>query len=387
MHVEDWSLCPNALHAMKVVLLIRSLEIGGTERQVVELARGLKAQGVDLLVLTFYPGGTLRPQIEAAGVAIDDLGKRGRWNVLRFVLRLAQTLRRERPEVLYSFLPMANILSAVMKPLVPDMRVLWGVRASNMDLSRYDRLSRWSSAIEVALSRFADCIVANSQAGQRYCIEKGFPRDRMRVIVNGVDCEQYRFDLAGRVRVRKQWSIGDGEFLVGISARLDPMKGYETFLQAAVICRRDGRPFRFVCVGDGPGRYRKHLHEMHADLGLRGFVIWAGDRDDMTAVYSALDVLCSASLAEGFSNSIAEAMACERVCVVTDVGDSAAIVGEAGIVVPANDPPALAGAIGRVQAWSAEERHETGLQARLCVEHNASLARLVQQTCHALREC
>jgi glycosyltransferase involved in cell wall biosynthesis len=77
-------------------------------------------------------------------------------------------------------------------------------------------------------------------------------------------------------------------------------------------------------------------------LGLNGFLVWAGEGYDMVAVYNAMDMITSSSYSEGFSNVIGEGMACGVPCVVTDVGDSAIIVGETGIVVPPKDPQALA---------------------------------------------
>ena len=77
-------------------------------------------------------------------------------------------------------------------------------------------------------------------------------------------------------------------------------------------------------------------------LGLNDSLICAGERYDMAAVYNAMDIVTSSSFGEGFSNVIGEAMACGVSCVVTDVGDSAIIVGETGVIVPPKDPQALA---------------------------------------------
>jgi glycosyltransferase involved in cell wall biosynthesis len=339
------------------VLLIRSLDIGGAERQLVELAKGLHRRGVAVRVLTFYRGGALRPELEAEGVAVQHLGKRSRWHVLRFLYRLVWTLRAYRPDALYSFLPVANILATVVRPLVDRrMRVVWGIRASNMDLSHYDWTFRLVARFERFFARCADAIVVNSRAGRDYHVALGFPAERMCVIPNGIDIERFRFDAEGRRRVRSEWGVADDELLIGLVARLDPIKGHETFLQAAARFVREVPRARFACVGDGPPAYRDHLQALAAELGLSDRVILVGARSDMPAVYSAFDMATSSSYGEGFSNAIAEAMACERPCVVTDVGDSRLIVGECGAVVRTGDPIALAQGMAEVHRRLFNER-------------------------------
>lgn len=105
---------------------------------------------------------------------------------------------------------------------------------------------------------------------------------------------------------------------------------------------KERRDVRFVIVGDGSDNYRKELHLLSRDLGLTERLIWAGLREDIPAVYNALDIVCSSSDSEGLGLTVAEAMACGVPCVVTDVGDSAKIEADTGIVVPPGDPQMLA---------------------------------------------
>lgn len=325
-----------------ILFLARSLVYGGAERQLVVLAKGLSARGHKVIVAVFFGGGVFEPELATAGVHIVYLQKKGRWDVLPFLSRLARLLRKVRPTVLHSYLQVPNILAAALKPLLPTTRIVWGLRASNVDLSRYDRLSRIVSAVERRLSRFADCIIANSYAGERYAVAHGFPADRIVVIPNGIDTQYFRFDFEGRQRVRAAWGLTDDEVVIGLVARLDPMKDHSTFLDAASRALRKRHDLRFVCIGDGPTDYAQSLKEQAAMLGLADRIIWAGAQSNMPAVYSALDVSSSSSsFGEGFSNAIAESMACGVPCVVTDVGDSAYIVGETGIVVSAVNPLAL----------------------------------------------
>ena len=124
------------------------------------------------------------------------------------------------------------------------------------------------------------------------------------------------------------------------------MKGHETFLRAAARLAETHQNVKFVCVGGGPQEYASRLEKLAHSLGLGQRIIWAGPRSDMPAVLNPLDI--ASSFGEGVTNAVAEAMVCERPCVVIDVGDSARIVGALGEVVPPRDPDALAAAMARM---------------------------------------
>jgi glycosyltransferase involved in cell wall biosynthesis len=338
--------------------------------------------------VTYYPGGPLAaPLHRAPGVRHVCLGKRGRWDTVPFLARLLRTLRRLRPQVLHSYLDSANILAALAKPLLPGTRIVWGVRASNMDWRRYDWLQRCLAQLERRLAPQADLIIANSQAGKAHYLARGYPADRLIVIPNGIDTDRFRPDPAGRARLRAAWRVGAEERLIGLVARLDPMKDHPTFLRAAAQLACERLDVRFVCVGGGPASYRAQLQTLATALGLGARLVWAGEQAEMAAVYSALDVAClSSAFGEGFPNVVGEAMACEVPCVVTDVGDAALIVGDTGAVVPPGDPAALAAGLRdmlrRIDAAGAA----LGARARARVAQEYSTTRLVAATAQALAE-
>lgn len=124
--------------------------------------------------------------------------------------------------------------------------------------------------------------------------------------------------------------------------------------------------------------------ELIADeMGLGDRLFFTGESEPLAAL-NALDIACSSSIwGEGFSNSIAEAMACGLPCIVTDVGDSARIVGTAGTVIPPGSPTALADAILR-QADSLEI-HRAGV-ARAQIVENFSMSMMVEHTLEAFHE-
>jgi glycosyltransferase involved in cell wall biosynthesis len=329
----------------RLLMLVRSLDRGGAERQVVLLASGLPGLGWEPTVAVMYAGGALGGELAEAGVPLLDLRKKGRWDVAGFAFRLARAARQLRPDVVYGILPAQNLLALALRAVCPRVRVVWGVRGSARDLRRHDRLYRFVTWAQARLARFADLVVVNSEAGRAHVVTTGVPIGKTTVVSNGIDTAVFRPVPAMGDRVRQEWGVPSGEALVAQVGRLEAIKGQRTFLAAAAQVAPSRPGARFACVGDGPAAEREALRRLGEDLGLDGRVTWAGVRSDMVAVHNAADVVVSASDSEGFSNAIAEAMACGTPCVVTDVGDSALIVGDTGTVVPPHDPAALAEAV------------------------------------------
>ena len=318
---------------MKILFLIRSLDTGGAERQTVVLSKGLHQLGHEVAVARLYSVGSLDRELREADIPVIELAKTGRWDVLPFFVRLARAARAFSPDAIYAVLGGPNILTACLRPLLPTARVIWTIRASFLDLGKHDRFAQIGYQLERRLARFADAIIANSCAGLEYAVAQGFPRQQITVVPNGIDTDRFVIDDAVRVRLRQEFLVRDTDLLVGLVGRLDPIKDHPTFLHAAAEIARETPEARFVCVGGGDDRYRKELRTLADKLGLEDRLLWVDARGDMPAVYNALDLLVSSSYGEGFANVIGEAMACGVPCVVTDVGDSARVVGDLGAVV------------------------------------------------------
>ena len=363
---------------LRVCLVARSLDTGGAERQLVELVRGMPPADFDWTILTFYEGGALETEVKGLPNArIRSLGKQGRWDTAGFLMRLMREVRRADPHVLQGCLGVANE-AALLAGRLLGRPVLWRMGASNVDFSMYDWALGAIFKAGALLSRFPDCIVVNSCAGYAFHAEHGWSTRRMTVIPNGFELERFRRDPAAGRLLRRAWGVPDDAVLVGLTARLDPIKDHFTFLAAAAALRERQPAMRFVCVGDGPSTYREALLQRATALGLDARLIWAGECSDMVAAYSSLDLGCRTSLSEGLPNSVGEAMSCEVPCVVTDAGDSAAVVGDTGIVVPPRTPAAVADALDRLGSQSPQARQEMGRLARRRIEARYSRARYIE---------
>jgi glycosyltransferase involved in cell wall biosynthesis len=362
----------------RVAFIIRDLNYGGAQRQLITLLKGMDKQSFDVTLLYFYSGGPLLKDLKDSGCRIICLKKQERWDVLGFFWHLFQHLKTIHPDVLHGYLGESNLVTMFLKPFFPSTRIIWGIRESNTTPDLYGWLGRILSLLESSLSAFTDLIVVNSHAGKDYYLSPGYAPDKMVVISNGIDTERFQPDSEAGAKVRAEWGVSENTILSGLVARLDPMKDHPTFLKAAALLSQEKQDVRFVCVGVGDETYAKVLYQLTNHLGISEQVIWAGGRSDMPKVYNALNIASSSSsYGEGFANVIGEAMACGVPCVVTDVGDSAWIVGNTGIVVPPKNSEALVA--GR-KASLANDRIKIEVKMRSRIVENFSVVLLIENT-------
>jgi len=363
-----------------IVFLIRDLAYGGAQRQLLTLAKGLCRDGAEVVVLHFYHG-PMQAELQSSGVHLVCLEKQGRWDLPKFIWRLWRTIREIKPMVLHSYMAEPNLLTALLKPFLPGVRVVWGLRDSKPDAALYGMAARLSFQLGRMLSRMPDLIIANSRSGRDFYTSIGFPEEKLRVVPNGIDVGRFVINRGAGMAVRQELGVEPGHELFGLIGRLNPMKDHAGFLQAVAIIAAESPESRFLCVGDGPADYKSQMVALADSLGIADRVIWKEARQDMPAIYNALDALVSASsFGEGFSNVIGEAMACGVPCLVTDVGDSAWLVDKTGLAIEPNNPVALANAMRSFLSLSLDARDELGRKARSRIEDNFTVEMMVRRT-------
>jgi glycosyltransferase involved in cell wall biosynthesis len=327
--------------SMRILFIIRRLSYGGAQRQLITLANGLVHQGHAVAIIVYYPQGELEGLLDP-NVHLFHLDKHDRWDLAGPLRSLLNLVYDFKPDILHGYLSTSNFLALFLKPFFPKIPVVWGKRDWIKDHKNYDIFQRLIFLLEPVLSHFSDLIIINSDCSLQLALDKGYPLSKSQVIYNGVDKGQFKINIPAGQRMREKWGVTVAETLIGIVGRIHREKDHATFIKAAYLFSQKNPRVRFVCVGTGETTYVARLKKLSRDLGLDGRILWVGTQADMEAVYNALDILVSSSFSESFSNVILEAMACGVLCVVTDVGDSAHIIGETGLVVPPCDPQALA---------------------------------------------
>lgn len=350
---------------IRITFLVHSLEIGGAEVQLSVLARGLDRNKFEPTVICFHDAGALSTDLEKAGITVITLGLCGYKDIVGFVFRLIRAVRNSQPHIVYSYLDFPNAIAALIKPWVSHSRLIWGIRTSDMKLENRSLSWRTWFSLERLLSRTADLIICNSWAGRQHLKRNQFHMDALIVVENGIDTELFYPNPASRTRYRVELNYSDDDIVIGLVARLDPVKDHETFLRAAAELAGKLPAARFICIGGGPAEYTNKLKTLGDSLGLGHRLIWTGARSDVSDLLNAMDIatLCSA-YGEGFPNAVGEGMATALPFVTTKVGDAHRVVGDTGIVVPTASPIALAAAWHRLAELSPKERAASGAAAR-----------------------
>ena len=374
---------------MKLALLIRRLSLGGAERQLVLLARELRHRGdVDPACLVFYGGGELEDDLRSEGVRVLDLERRRSTQGASSLWRLARYLRRQRIDVLYTFLDGANVAGALVAGHVPGMSLVWGVRASEVPAADLPLMGRVGSWAETRLSARPSAIICNSWSGRAAAVARGFPAERMTVVPNGCDTGCFAFSAEDRTDWRRRWKLPTNAVVIGRVGRVARQKGWDTFLEAASELSETQPSVVFVGMASGSESELQALRRHGESLGLGARIRWVSGDRDVSGVYSALDIATSSSrYGEGTPNVLSEAMSCGTPCVTTDVGDSRRVVSDLGVIVPPDDARALAGGwqvmINRIRAGSTMTDRE---RIRDHIDRNFSSRVMAERTADIIRD-
>ena len=364
---------------IRVLHVITGLQRGGAEAMLVKLLSRMDGTRFENHVVTLQSGGSLWQEIEPHCRSLTSLGIGSPVQGPQAIFTLQRHMRRLKPDVVQTWLYHGDLVGGLAAKLC-GLRFIWNIRSSNMDMRRYSLASRTVLAILPYLSRLPVAVVANSRAGQVAHEALGYRPQRWVVIPNGFDTERFRPDPAAAVDIRQELGLAPDAFVVGMVARFDPKKDHETFLRAAALQAEHHPHTRFVLVGPGLAAEGGALAARVRASGLQGKVLLLEERADIPRVLQAFDVATlSSAFGEGFPNCVGEAMSCGIPCVVTDVGDSALIVGETGQVVPPADPAALAAAWAALAAAGPAERKTLGEAARKRIIGRYALPAIVRQ--------
>jgi glycosyltransferase involved in cell wall biosynthesis len=362
---------------VKILHLINTLSAGGAELHLLTLCRHLKRQGLEPVVacLREQVGGSrsLRDDFEDEGIRVIRLETDGRFD-LRSISRLAALVAKERPNILHTHLPRADIAGACRRLLHPSVPWICSVH----DIHDNSWSGRWTLPIFNFIWRRADRVIAISHAVKDWLVkDRAVPAEKVSVIHYGIEAERFsqsRSDLA------QEWVLKD-KLVIGAIGRLEPRKGHDCLLHAIAELKKIVPGVSLLIAGHDPWGYGKELQSLIERLDLSKEVRLVGFQSDIAAFLGAIDIFAFATQSEGFGQVVIEAMAAGKPVVASKIAPLTEIIreGETGVLVSRDDPRAFADAI----AWlftHPDQAREMGKRGQARVYNHFSAGKMAAKT-------
>ena len=374
---------------IEVAHIITGLGTGGAETMLLKLlSHSDRARFSSRVYSLSAASSAIADRIRALGVPVTSFSMTREAPDPWAIVRLSRALRASRADIVQTWMYHADLVGSIATKLaVIGAPIVWNIRQGNLDreLNRPRTLALIRLCAKLS-SRVPDAIICCSSDARRVHSSIGYCDEKIRVIGNGFDTEVFRPDAAARAAVRAELGIADDMVVIGLVARFDPQKDHRTFISAAarLVERRPG--VRFLLCGSGITTNNAALMEWIDAAGLRGACHLLGERTDVPRRVAAMDLASLSSRGEGFPNVLGEAMSCGVPCVATNVGDSAVIIGDTGLVVPPRDPAALAEAWEELLVHGRSSLEDLGTRARRRVAEKFSIDVVVRSYEQAYEE-
>ena len=364
---------------IRVLHCITSLHGDGAQRMLLKLCAAYDRNRFSFGVLSISSVMPLAEHFEALRVPVSSLGMKPAFFTPGALRRCQSHIAAFAPDIIQGWMFHGNLLSSLAARVSScDSAVIWNIRralASDGDPIG----TRAVIKLNALFSSSPYYIIYCGSALAREHETHGFCAAKTRVIPNGFDTDVFGSPEITRAEQRRAWGIPEDSLLIGCAGRFHPQKDYGTFLRAASMVAQRYPDTMLVLGGRDVAPHNTVLNAMIRENGLANRVRLLGAIANMPSFLTALDIFCSSSAVEGFSNVIGEAMASRVPCVATDAGATVEIVGNTGLVVRRKDAVHLAWALQQMIAIGPTARQQLGERARQRVLHHFSIATVINR--------
>jgi glycosyltransferase involved in cell wall biosynthesis len=267
------------------------------------------------------------------------------FSIINF-FNLKNLLQSLKPDVVQTWLVHGDFIGSICARFAGFKNIVWNVRYSNIKIGKAKLFTILLIRILSKLSfLIPKLIVVVSKSSKKNCIKLGYDKKKLYLIPNGYDLSIFKPNIKQKTNFKKKYRIKKKIPLIGIVARYDIVKDHENLINALSLIKLKNINFLCYLIGKNMDRNNNYLVSKIKKLKLDNFIKLLGATNNISQIMNALDVHILCSTREGFPNVVAEAMCCGTPCIVTDVGDSAFIVGKTGWVIPPKNTLKLAEAI------------------------------------------
>ncbi len=328
---------------MKVLHIITGLGDGGAEHALFKICKYDTSN--KHIVVSLKGPGKYYLSLKKIGIEVYFLNLNF-FSFFKFII-LIKLIRSIKPDIVQTWLVHADFIGGIAAKLSGFSKILWNIRYSNIETGK----AKLTTIIIIKILAFLSYLIpktiitVSKKAKKIYEIE-GYNKQIIKFIPNGYDLSILKENKYEKINFRKKINHKKNIPLIGKVARYDPQKDHLNLLNALFLIRNKKIDFKCILVGFNINKKNLELVSNIKKLNLSNHVKLLGQKKNISEVMNALDLhILSSRYGEGFPNVIAESMACGTPCIVTDVGDSAYIVGKTGWIVPPKNSVELARAI------------------------------------------
>jgi glycosyltransferase involved in cell wall biosynthesis len=358
----SWYYIGGRLVTIKIIHIITSLNVGGAEQALKRLVLSDNATQKPV-VISLTNLGIIGAELRANNVEVHALAMHNLLFVPITIFRLFKLIKALKPDIVQTWLYHADLIGGLAAKFVGIKSIIWGVRTTELKKGAYvttiiRKLLAWLSYV-IPLK-----VICVAQASKQKHIEVGYCPKKMKVIGNGFNLKQLQFNSKQRQLLRQTYGFSDEHIVIGSVGRFSQDKGQDIFIQSAVFLIEKHPNIRFLMVGRELDENNVELMGWLKKANIASYFQLLGERPDVNACLSAMDVFCLHSRTEGFPNVLGEAMAVGLPCVATNVGDSAFILGNTGVLAEKIHAQSLANATNILLKYTQAERKIIGEKAK-----------------------
>jgi glycosyltransferase involved in cell wall biosynthesis len=362
---------------MKVIHIITGLGDGGAEHALYKICKYDIAN--KHFVISLKGQGKYFSLLRKLNINVYCLNMKF-FSIYKFIF-LIKLLRSLKPDIVQTWLVHADFLGSIAARLAGINNILWNVRYSNIEIGKAKLTTiliiKILSILSYSIPQF---ILTVSKKAKKIYEIVGYNKKIFQFIPNGYDLSILKISKLQKINFKKKIKIKKQIPLIGNVARYDPQKDHFNLLNALSLIRSKNINFYCVLVGSNINQNNIDLISEIKRLKLSNHVKLLGQTDDISQVMNGLDIhVLSSSYGEGFPNVVAESMACGTPCIVTDVGDSALIVGKTGWVVSPKNSSKLAKAIEKaLYEIGTIKWNKRCNKARLRIKEKFSISKMIR---------
>ena len=334
---------------------------------------------INATVISLTEKGVVGIKIEKLGIKVHALKMNKSFGSMVKFISLVGLLKKIKPQIVHTRLYHGNLIGGLAAKFAGIDNILWGIYQSNLSF-KCNKLStlmimRLCALMSRSLPKY---IFTNSSSAIYSHVAVGYDKRKFLNVPNGFDTKEFKPDKKLRNSVIQEFGFSVGTPIVGVVARFDPQKNHMGFIDAVIEVKKIFPNVQFILVGPGVVTTNKKLFDAYSTAGLKDNVRFLGSRNDIVRLINSFDVLALPSLGESFPNILGEAMSCSVPCVVTDVGESAHIVGDPNRVSNPNDMIGFGKLIIKVLSLDHEQLSYLGEKARLRIKNNFEIGKIAK---------